>query len=330
MDEVIVTPPPTKENDFCSCRVAIGNHGLRALNIGTNGKGRTFEYSLASGYAEFMERLQNGLLLNSKKILSEKQFANIRFSENEFISEQSFTYDKQEKYTVLNLLEPVVKEEMRKMCGDSTCENMSALIGGDENVISIPFYSLKEKKIHFFPIEFMLTMTGSNGMAAGNSPKEAILQGLCEILERYVINQIYWKKLSPPTIPLENFKGTPLFEKIISYQEKRNLTLIIKDCSLGCGIPAVGLIIIDKVNQLYNFKIGVDCVPEIALERCLTEIHQGTINFHGLPFKFINPVYNNSEEKALLEKNLMKIFINGTGYWPISILEDKFYIRSMD
>lgn len=43
-------------DNFSSCRVTFGNNGLDKLNIGTNGKGRTFEYSLASGYAEFMER----------------------------------------------------------------------------------------------------------------------------------------------------------------------------------------------------------------------------------------------------------------------------------
>ena len=51
--------------DFYSCRVTLGNDGLIPLNIGTNGKGRNFEYSMASGYAEFIERLQNRLLLNA-------------------------------------------------------------------------------------------------------------------------------------------------------------------------------------------------------------------------------------------------------------------------
>ena len=37
------------------------------LNIGTNGKGTTYEYALASGYAEFMERLQNNMLFRGFK-----------------------------------------------------------------------------------------------------------------------------------------------------------------------------------------------------------------------------------------------------------------------
>lgn len=35
---------------------------VRGLMAGTNGKGMTREYALASGYAEFMERIENGLL----------------------------------------------------------------------------------------------------------------------------------------------------------------------------------------------------------------------------------------------------------------------------
>lgn len=51
------------------------------------------------------------------------------------------------------------------------------------------------------PIEFSLLLTGSNGMASGNTPKEAILQALCEIFERYAISEIYWNEYTPPTIP---------------------------------------------------------------------------------------------------------------------------------
>lgn len=49
--------------NVCSCRIILGDDGLRELNIGSNGKGMTTKYALASAYAEFMERLQNGALL---------------------------------------------------------------------------------------------------------------------------------------------------------------------------------------------------------------------------------------------------------------------------
>jgi len=44
-----------------SCRVRLGNDEFSELDIGTNGKGVSREYALASAYAEFAERLQNGV-----------------------------------------------------------------------------------------------------------------------------------------------------------------------------------------------------------------------------------------------------------------------------
>jgi len=44
-------------------------------------------------------------------------------------------------------------------------------------------------------------------MSAGNSSKEAVLQGVCEIFERYAASQIYCNQQAPPTIPHEEFKG---------------------------------------------------------------------------------------------------------------------------
>lgn len=44
---------------------------IEGTEIGTNGKGITREYARASAYAEFFERLQNGLLFKNVKYLSD-------------------------------------------------------------------------------------------------------------------------------------------------------------------------------------------------------------------------------------------------------------------
>ena len=45
----------------------VGTYSLRVCikgtNIGQNGKGMTKEYAMASGYAEFLERYQNGMFV---------------------------------------------------------------------------------------------------------------------------------------------------------------------------------------------------------------------------------------------------------------------------
>lgn len=65
-------------------------------------------------------------------------------------------------------------------------EKMSAI-----DMALIPFYSVEEDKEVLLPIDLCLGSTGSNGMCAGNTYREAFLQGLCEIFERYSILNIF-------------------------------------------------------------------------------------------------------------------------------------------
>lgn len=303
--------------DYYSCRVSIGNKGLIPLNIGTNGKGRTFEYSLASGYAEFMERLQNNLLLNAKKMLTSKTYDVHSLVGNK--EDGEFSYSSDETRTKIKDMEVSFYTDLVKMCGSESVVN-SFIKNKNYETIFIPFADVTMKRILNLPINLLLLLTGSNGMASGNSPKEAMLQAICEIFERYVISEIYWNELTPPTIPLSSFKDSEIGVTLIRYKEMNNYDIIIKDCSLGLGIPAIGLIIIDRNNYAYNFKIGVDFVQTIALERCFTEVHQGRDSFQRLPYSFIKTKNINEKEKVIAEDNLMKIFVNGTGLWPISIM----------
>lgn len=304
-----------------SCRVSIGNKGLIPLNIGTNGKGRTFEYSLASGYAEFMERLQNNLLLNTKKMLTNKTYNVHSLIGNN--ADKNFSYSSDETNVKMENIDVSFYTDLEKMCGFGNVSEVKDLINkSNYETLFIPFFDVNKRKLINLPINILLLLTGSNGMASGNSPKEAMLQAICEIFERYVISEIYWKELTPPSIPLSIFKHSEIGKILIKYREDTNNELIIKDCSLGLGIPALGLIIIDKKNYAYNFKIGVDFVPTIALERCFTEIHQGRETFQKLPYSFIKTKNLHGKEQFVAEDNLMKIFVNGTGLWPISIMDE--------
>lgn len=307
--------------DTCSCRVYIGNKNLRELNIGTNGKGRSFEYSTASGYAEFMERLQNKLLLNESLMLTEKTFNSFSFIDEKIHGDiKDYFYDPKERMLPISCFSQELVSDLKKLCGADELESLQDILSSCAEkkgyVNCVPFYSYSEQTEVYLPIQYLLLTTGSNGMAAGNSPKEAILQAICEIFERFAISQIYWRNITPPTINLSAYRNFDIYDKIIQYIEYSGNRVIIKDCSLGIGIPAVGLLIINPTKKLYNFKIGVDPNPEIALERCFTEIHQGRREFQGLPYRFIDT----SNNKKSAEDNLMKIFLNGTGFWPVSIL----------
>lgn len=316
------------QEDIYSCRVSIGNNDLMPLCIGTNGKGRSFEYSLASGYAEFMERLQNQLLLNPRNIILGKIFSNLSYHKDlaSNTDESYYAYDINESRQRADYFIDKMGDELVKLTLATNKEEFRSIIESttqDGYMTAIPFYSVTDKKTVEMPIEFLLSVTGSNGMAAGNSPKEAILQAICEIFERYVINEIYWKRLMPPTIPLETFKGTKIYDTIVKYNSHKHYEIMVKDCSLGLGIPALGLLIIDRATQTYNFKLGVDTIPSVALERCFQEVHQGRKDYEALPYHFLSNDYHTEAEKFEAENNILKIFKCSVGYWPESILYDQ-------
>jgi ribosomal protein S12 methylthiotransferase accessory factor len=158
-------------------------------------------------------------------------------------------------------------------------------------------------------------------MCAGNTPEEALVQGLSELLERYAIRQIYYNRITPPTILTEYFKDYSIYEKIQNI-ESRGLKVIIKDFSIGKQLPVIGVIIIDPVNKKFNVKVGSDPWPITALERCLTELYQ---SLDGVRLIDKND-YGEFEklDQNHLFTNLTKIINNSTGQWPDSIFFDDF------
>lgn len=323
------------ENDgIYACRVILGNHEFNKLEIGTNGKGSSFEYSLASGYAEFMEKLQNRYLYdelrtsyaikkNVDALSSNSEFKNKLYAENLILD---FKYDEREEYWTLEQVLNHFGSELMLLFHTISIPELKIflldILRVDENsILMIPCYSQKNNNEEFIPIDLIMYAVGSNGMTAGNSQDEALLHGFCEIFERYALQQIYYNKLTPPTIPLEDFIDTPIYDKIKCLQRNKGYEIIIKDCSLGKGLPVIGVIIIDTRNHLYNFKLGSSFVQHIAIDRCLNEVYQSNKGFIGLDIEFILPKDHIQEVfSGTLMSNYHKILETGSGIWPLSIL----------
>ncbi|MDR2064708.1 MAG: hypothetical protein LBP85_03230 [Prevotellaceae bacterium] len=49
---IFVSEKFIQDGDYFTCRIVIANDNLMEFDIGTNGKGTSIEYSMASGYAE--------------------------------------------------------------------------------------------------------------------------------------------------------------------------------------------------------------------------------------------------------------------------------------
>ncbi len=238
---------------FCSYRLNISKDDY--LAIGTNGKGMTPVYAKASAYAEMMERLQNRVLIDPNP------------ARHSF----DYIYFPDESHRVLDNKQ--ITEYVHKLL-----PNAYPLEGIEMNSIDctfLPFYHVNSSKVIDIPYTLIRSVSSSNGMAAGNIPEEAILQGINEIFERHSLQELYLKHLTPPTIPSEEFKGTVIWDKLNTLKKDYEMECIIKDCSLGEGFPVIGLLIYNKDKSKYVFQLGAALSQTVALERCFTEVFQG-------------------------------------------------------
>lgn len=279
-------------------------------SVGTNGKGMTYQYSLASAYGELMERMQNNILFPMQPFTTpffRKYIEQFIPSFSRFLIRnnmaQNYNYAPDEKNSI----------EIH----DYHMDNISDVLGASD--IYLPFYSIKDAAAVYLPITKIRAQCTSNGMCAGNTPQEAILQGICEIIERFAIKQFFKEKIIPATIDKELFKGTTIYEYILNLEKINNWRLEIKDCSCGIGLPAIGLLIIDRNTSRYHFHVGSDPSPITALERTLTELFQGRTT---LPFKDFDPIYQdrlyNNLDLSMSESQ--KTYHDNTGVFPYSVL----------
>ena len=142
--------------------------------------------------------------------------------------------------------------------------------------VSLPFYSVRDDKICFLPKSTIRVMYGSNGMCAGNTPAEAIVQGISEIFERVSQRRILFEKPNLPDVPDEYIQKYPdIYKMYKKLQAIDGYYVTMKDCSFGGKYPVAGLLIVEKNTGHYGIKLG--CHPDfgIAMERTFTEATQG-------------------------------------------------------
>ena len=222
----------------------------------TMGKGRTDAYAQASAYGEMAERIQNLAFYMMLMYPSEPETATAERS-------VPFKYYPDEK--------PLGGEELRR--------GLARLFRGHpvaatEPMISIPFWNVFDECTEHLPFRALQVVVGSNGMCSGNTPAEALIHGICEVFERYILKQLFLRPQSLPEIPLEHFVGLGIHEDLCHLAEGSGYEVRVKDCSLGLRLPVLGLLIRDGRGR-YAFHLGSDPSPGTALERCLTEMAQG-------------------------------------------------------
>ena len=308
-------------------RIWLSDDDIQPLKLGTNGKGMTARYALASAYGELMERIQNMCLnLNgTPECFPEAYFYNSSSGKSSD-GESNFLFAPDEKWCTV---EEVMKESagaLRQMrlyrnLPDKELEQMLTEFSNKGRLACVPFYCVDRDRIVFLPYKIIKVNALCNGMCAGNTQKEAIIQGLSEIYERYAQQTVIMENRAVPSIPEEYFEGTEVYEKLQGLKHQ-GITVDILDFSCKMGLPVVALRLINEKGEV-SIHPGADPCPITALERCLTETYQGAdglvtkMRFRGKPVRMPDP-----GDEAQMEEfyaNLKECFELGAGGYPDNI-----------
>ena len=242
--------------DVASCRIRLTGGDLSFGDFGTNGKGLTREYSLASAYAEFMERLQNMILFGD------------------------YIEDAYRKGLVRYMAAPDEAMMSAGECFDRAGDVLGKLLrldgtdtfSGTERMAAVPYRDVFNDRDILLPHKTLRMCIGSNGMCAGNTRMEAVTQGISEIYERAAVREAYEKDPAIRQLHIESFKGNAIYDRL-ERLKANGYGLKILDLSMGKDYPVVGLLI--EKDGSKAFRAGADPCPVTALERCLTEVYQG-------------------------------------------------------
>jgi ribosomal protein S12 methylthiotransferase accessory factor len=150
------------------------------------------------------------------------------------------------------------------------------------------------------PIDWFYLIHEYNGPSAGNTLEEAVLQGLCELVERHVSSVISFDLLTTPTIDPASVTD-PAARELIDKFDRLGIKLFLKDFSLDTGIPTVGSLAYDPSTfpekSEIVFTAGTTANPEKSLIRAVTEIAQLAGDFiNRTQYRPTLPKYQRLEE----------------------------------
>lgn len=294
----------------------------------SNGKGSTMEYSLASGHAELYERYCAGFQNNLKDLF--KQYRENKNNYNYYYSEDEQLFNFNEIYNSNILL-----KSFFDLTGREDSINYHNFVNSleipDNKLPCVPFINLKNQQKLYFNLSLLNCMQGSDGLAAGNTLEEAIVQGMSEIYEHYVTDRLYYdnsKDVIYFQLNLPKIKQTlpEYLINIIDKIEQSGCYLYIYDLSYNFNMPVLMSIIVDKNHQVY-LNTGAAPVFNIALERVLTEIYQGRQSFSVYEYdkSLIKPYRNYSIEESIF--NNASSFTMRNNY-PEELLLNKIIVGS--
>ena len=278
----------------------------------SNGKGSSRLAARASAYGELFERLATHMSFSDYYLGLDN-------------SNAPFVHFKDEKWTRIDQENPeipndVLNSSLRKFYKEEGELNLEHLVdlqssSFSRGVCSIPFTNARNGEVVYFPVNLLDNLYGSNGMSAGNTEYEALVQGLSEIIERYVKKEVISRGLALPKIPEEILAKYEKSCKTLHDLQGDGLKAVCYDASLGGKFPVICVVLFNQRNGTCFASFGAHPIFEVALDRTLTELMQGR-TFSDLD-NFEEPDFDLERVSDIV--NLESHFVDSTGILPMQM-----------
>ena len=233
-----------------------GRYTARVHTPGANGKGHTWDQALASGLMELVERFSSYGHLEALRNARRCPLADL--GDNE--------------YGLADLFGCFVKPPLRYLTDDELAAMPLTWFEGR---------TLSGRRAYLPEALNRLIIQGGNGMAAGNTPDEAVIQALCEVVERHCDTLIRHHRLQTPRIDGRTIDSTVL-RGLIGRFEALGHQVQVHDFSLDTGLPVFGVLRVLS-DGMVEVTTGVAPWRDEALARTLTESSQGERGPRCLP-----------------------------------------------
>lgn len=271
--KIKITSIEQSEIGTWTCHVEIFKGNLKVQHA--HGKGVTKEYCLASGHAELYERFcnkaVNGLGLTfMKKFVEESNIKNgYSFSPNEKI----LTY-KQVMET------PVIANFCTKFFANNESQIMAFFDTVTDDVYTgVDYVNLLDPdNIQYYDPRILFRVLNTVGLAAGNTLQEALNQAISEIFEDemseyfFTHENVSYVEINPKSLSADK-------QLFIQKIEEAGFKVKILDLSYTFNTPVVASLLINPYQLNCQFNFGSFPIFDIAVERVLTELYQGTYSF---------------------------------------------------
>ncbi len=143
--------------------------------------------------------------------------------------------------------------------------------------------NLAQDRDELIPLGWFYAINEYNGPAAGNLQAEAMLQSLCEVVERHVSALVTLEERPTPAIE-EASLADPICRELLDKFQHAGIRVFLKDFTCGMGIPSVAALCWDPATFPQQSEIvyaaGTASSPAKALIRALTEVAQLAGDFH--------------------------------------------------